>query len=913
MSRLHRWILGLHPRAYREEMGSAIEETLARRRAEAEARGAVARARFWLRETLGLLVSAARERRLAAQRGRREKARRGGPSAGGLPPLDRLAREARHAARRLAAAPAFTSASVLTLALGIGATTAIFAVVERVVIAPLPYPDSDRIVFLDHGARGLDRPRGLGMTTGLYWQYAHRARTLEHVTVYQPLQATIAAGSGAGDPETIEAVRTTPSFVHALGVTPALGRWFDEAEGRPGGDPVVVLSHGFWLRRFGGDPAALGRTLVLNDTSHEIIGVMPEGFAYPRTQTQLWYPHPLDEGNVRVGSFSYAGVARLAGGATVEEARAEIDALIARVPGDFPDDEFAALLVEQADAYSSLLPLQDSIVGSTERTLWILLAAVGIVLAIACTNVANLFLVRAEVRQREVALRRALGAGRGVVAGFFLTETALLALLGGGLGVALAYGAVELLVSFGPAELPRLGEVRMGAASLGFAALMAALAAGALGVLPLLRQPSELGAGLAKTLQEGGRGRTSAHGRVRGRSLLMGGQVALAVVLLVAAALLARSFQELRAADPGFDARDGLLVRLVLPVAAYPDREQAAAFHERLLERLRGLPGVRSAAVTTCPPLASYCFGDPVSRPGRPWTEGAIPPIASFRRVSDDWFETAGTSLVRGRLLEEGDHREATRAVVVDERMAELYFPGEDPIGQRILTSDADPVEDAYEIVGVVEHVVVFAVASTDRPPEVYLPLLSHTTNNSPTLHNAAYLLRADGDPLALADGFRAALAELDPAVPAAEVTTLEGLLAQDRAPMAFTMALILIAGAVALALGLIGIYGVVSFVVAQRRGEIGVRLALGGRPGDVAGMILWQGARVAGLGMAVGLVAAAAGSRVLSSLLYGVSPTDPRVYAAVSVLLLGVTLVACWLPARRASALDPAHALRAE
>jgi predicted permease len=405
----------------------------------------------------------------------------------------------------------------------------------------------------------------------------------------------------------------------------------------------------------------------------------------------------------------------------------------------------------------------------------------------------------------------------------------------------------------------------------------------------------------------------------------MGGQVALAVVLLVAAALLARSFQELRAADPGFDAQGGLLVRLVLPVAAYPDREQAAAFHERLLERLRGLPGVRSAAVTTCPPLASYCFGDPVSRPGRPWTEGAIPPVASFRRVSDAWFETAGTSLVRGRLLEVGDQRGATRAVVVDERMAELYFPGEDPLGQRILTSAPDPEEDArrlsglpaegdsYEIVGVVEHVVVFAVASTDRPPEVYLPLLSHTTNNSPTLHSAAYLLRADGDPLALADGFRAALAELDPAVPAAEVTTLESLLAQDRAPMAFTMALILIAGAVALALGLIGIYGVVSFVVAQRRGEIGVRLALGGRPGDVAGMILWQGARVAGLGMAVGLVAAVAGSRVLTSLLYGVSPTDPRVYAAVTVLLLGVTLLACWLPARRASALDPAHALRAE
>jgi len=390
----------------------------------------------------------------------------------------------------------------------------------------------------------------------------------------------------------------------------------------------------------------------------------------------------------------------------------------------------------------------------------------------------------------------------------------------------------------------------------------------------------------------------------------MGAQVALALVLLVASALVTRSFERIRSADPGFEAPGALLFRVVLPPRRYPTRAAAAAFHEQLLERLRGMPGVRSASATTCPPLSSYCFGDPLEVPGRPWPEDEVPPVASMRRVADDYFATMGVRVHRGRVFEETDHRAATRVAVIDERAAEIYFPGEDPIGQRILTGGDGP-EEPYEVVGVVDHVVVFAVASPDRPPELYLPLLSHTEDNTPPLHAIAFVVRGDGRSTDLVPALRAAVAELDRDVPVAEVATLSEVLARDRAPAAFTMALLLIAAAVSLALGLIGTHGVLSYLVAQRSAEIGVRLALGGRPRDVARMIAWHGARVTLAGLAAGLVATAAGSRVITSLLYDVSPTDPSTYALVTALLLAVAMAACWLPARRAARLDPAETLR--
>jgi predicted permease len=897
-------LLRLHPRGFQAEFGAAMEETLARRTAEAHARGGFARARFWTRETSGLLGSLFRERLGAAGARRRglQAGRRFNVSEALM--VKALVREARHGVRRLLRSPGFALAGVVTLGLAIGANAAIFTVVERVVLSPLPYGEPDRIVYLDHGARGLDRPGDLGMTTGLYWQYAGRARTLEDVVLYQGLELTETGAAGAANRQVTQ---TTPSFARALGVTPALGRWFDEAEGAPGGRRVAILSHGLWLRRFGGDPEVLGQPLNLSGTTYEVIGVMPRGFAFPDPATELWIAHQLDASVVRVGSFSYGGIARLADGATLADARAELDRLIARLPQDFPGDESAVPIVEQAGTFSNVMPLREWVVGSTDRTLWILLGAVGIVLLVACANVANLFLVRAEGRQREVAVRRVLGAGRQAIAAFHLAETLVLALAGGALGFVLAVGGVKLLVAFGPADLPRLHEVRVDAAVLVFTLLVSVLAAVGLGAVPLLRRNG----GLAAALHESGRANTVTGVRMRARNLLMGAQVALAVILLIASGLMAKSFQRMRAVDPGYDAANALLVRIGLSTADYPSRASAALFHEQLLARVRALPGVVAATATTCPPLSSYCHGDPVTLPDRPWDKGDLPPIASFRRVADGYFSTMGIGLVRGRVFDARDYSAATRAIVVDERMAALYFPGEDALGKQIVTDHPD--EEPYEVVGIVNHVLTWGVTSTDRPPQIYFPLLSHTADNTPTIHRLAYIVRPDGQPLDLVPAMRRAVGEVDGNVALALVTTLDGMLAADRAPMAFTMTLVGGASAVALVLGLIGIYGVISYIVAQRSPEIGVRLALGARPGDVAVMILRQGGRVALAGLVVGLAFAAAGSRLLKALLFDVSATDPLTYTVVATGLLGVALLACWVPARRAARLDPLQALGRE
>jgi putative ABC transport system permease protein len=900
--RLHRVLLRLHPRAFREDFGPAVEEMLAERAAEARRRGRVGRARFWVREAAGLATSLASERVGAggfpagANRGRRTR------PWGGV--MDTWKRELRHAVRRLLRSPSFSLAGMVTLGLAIGANAAIFTVVDRVVISPLPYPESDRIVYLDHGARGLDYESGLGTTSGLHWQYAHRARTVRDVSLYQSGQRWTATWPDG--PVTVQVARTTPSFVQTLGVMPTIGRWFTEEEGRPasGRERVVVLSHGLWQRRFGGSAAVLGEVVPMYGVPYEIVGVMPRGFAFPSPDVEAWVPFTLDETSVQVGGFNYGGIARMENGVALEQVRAELDALIARVSRDFPGDETALPMIEQAGTFSVAVPLKEWVVGSTAGTLWILLGAVGVVLLVACANVANLFLVRAESRQREVAVREALGAGRRAIAGFYFAETLVLAAAGGALGFVLALGGVRLLVAFGPANLPRLHEVRIDAPAILFTLLVSVAAALALAAAPLLRRRG----GPARTLHESGRGNTATGGRLRVRSVLMGAQIALALVLLVASGLLMKSFQRMRAVDPGYDPASTLLVRIGLFSETYPMPEDAARFHAQVLERVRAMPGVIDAAVTTCPPLSSYCHGDPVSLPGKPWDAGDMPPIASFRRVGEDYFRTMGIRLVRGRLLDERDQQVRTRAIVIDERMAELYFPGEDPIGKQVLVYEEG--SDPYEVVGIVNHVLTWGVRAIDEPAQIYFPLVSHTVAPA-NIRFAAYVVRTGERPLELVPALRAAIADLDRTVPLAEVTTLDRMLADDRAPTAFTMTLIGLASVVALVLGLVGIYGVISYVVAQRSAEIGVRLALGALPGDVVRLIVRQGGAVAGVGLAVGLVAAVSGSSLIDSLLFGVSPTDVPTYALVTGTLLVVSLLACWLPARRAAHQDPLAALR--
>jgi predicted permease len=632
---------------------------------------------------------------------------------------------------------------------------------------------------------------------------------------------------------------------------------------------------------------------------------MPAGFAFPDPVPQFWIPIQLGPENLRAGGFNFRGVARLRDGATLEAARAEQNGLIARYPDRFPEDGIARTLVNDGHMASNALTLKEWVIGSTERALWILLGGVGLVLLVACTNVANLFLVRTEVRQREVAVRRALGAGRTSMAGFFLSETLILVGLGGATGLGIAAVAVRVLRGFGPADLPRLHEVRIDAAVVLFTLVLSVVAALVFGLLSNVSGSENL----VGSLRENGRGNTATRARMRARHLLMGGQMALALILLIASALMGRSFQRLLRVDPGFEPASALIFHIGLPQAQFHDETAVAAFHRELLARLEQLPGVRAATATTCAPLDGLCWWDPVTVVGRPAMPGDIPPITSFRTVAEEYFETLGIELMSGRAFDDSDF-ENGGVTVIDEQLARLYFPGEDPIGRRIGRGFSD---EELTIIGVVRHVVARSLSDASPPAQMYTPLLRTSDQTFPQALSMAYIVRTSVSPISLAPTIQRVIAQMSPDVAMARIRTLDGTLREARAPAAFTATLLAIAGGVGLVLAVIGIYGVITYAVTRRTAEIGVRMALGARPRDVAAMVLRQGATVAVAGLFVGLGGALVAGRLLTSILFGVSPADPATYTVVSASLLVVAMLACWVPARRAARLDPLRALRAE
>jgi predicted permease len=813
--------------------------------------------------------------------------------------LERLGREMRQAARRLIGSPAFTLATVLTLALAIGANASIFAVVHRVLLNPLPYAASDRLIVLEYERRSA--PGGVStMTSRLYYQYADRARTLNGLALYWTHEPTL---TGQGDPERIHGAQTTPSLASVLGVTATRGRWFNDAEASLGAAPVVVLSHGLWVRRFGADPAILGRLVRLDNVPTTVIGVMPPTFRFPNSLTELWMPVALTPATAS-DSYGFSGIARLGDGATIAEARAEMTRLTADLESTFPGNAYKELVC-------AAKPLIEATVGRVAGTLWILLASVALVLLVAWANVANLFLVRSEARQREIAVRRALGAGSGGIARYFLAESALLSIVGGAVGLALASGAIRLLVVLGPTNLPRLEEVRLDQVVLAFTLGLILLTAVACGSIPLLRL-----APLAMSLNETGRSNTASRGRHRVRQLLMGGQVAMALVLLVASGLMLRSFEKLRGVDPGFDASSVLTFRIGLPRNVYSDREKAAAAHHAILDRLSALPGVTAVSASSLLPLSFFGNGGALFVEGRNIPRGTAPIVAA-RAVAGGYLEAMGMRLLRGRRIDRGDIERNEPIVVVNQALVNVFFPDQDPIGQRIRIGNPSLAVPGgltwLTIAGVVSNTPTNALAEATPVPKMYLPMFAREVGFGPRIETMTYVVRTTSAPQGLTAAARAAIGEVDPKLALAQVRTLQDILESASAQMAFTMVLLAIAAGVALMLGVIGIYGVMSYIVSQRTGEIGVRLALGAQPGSVAGMIVRQGGFVALAGVSVGLVTSLAGSRLIESVLYGVSPRDPAVFAATTLVLLGVALLACWLPARRAARLSPLEALRTE
>ncbi len=667
-----------------------------------------------------------------------------------------------------------------------------------------------------------------------------------------------------------------------------------------GAAPVTVLSHELWRRDFGSDPDILGRTIQLDGVSHEIVGVLPAGLSFPQREAKLWTPFGLDLDHPIVDNFSYSAVGRLKHDFTAAAAESELKAVLERLPERFP--EFSRDMMESTGFTIKLRPMKDDLVGNVRETLWILLGTVGFVLLIACANVANLFLVRAEGRQKEVAVRAALGAGGARITRFFLTEAVVLGLLGGLSGLTVAHTALRLVKDFGPANVPRLEEIGMNAEVFLFTGIVSLLAGLFFGATPIFRFRRT---NLVETLKEGGRS-SSGRARHRMRTTLVVAQVALALVLLVGSGLMVRSFLRLQAVEPGFDPSSTLTMRLSLPEAEYPGNEDVASFVRELSERVESIPGVKAAGTTTVLPLLrGDNYGTRIEE--HPVPEGGAPLIHPVRFINPGYFDAMGIPLISGRILEWADQEQSSRVVVVSRSFAEKYWPSANPLGKRLSNFDFEN-DEWHTIVGVVGDV---RASGLDKEPQqtIFVPLTGHDE----VRRSFSLAIRTEGLPEYLTDTVRNEIWAIDPNLPVSNVQTLEELLSSSTARTSFAMTMLAIAAGIALLLGSIGIYGVISYVVSLRTQEIGIRMALGASRRDVSRMVLRYGMGVVLTGILLGLVGSVALTRLLHSFLFEVSPLDPLTFVTVSVAMVTVGLVAGFLPARRAAALDPALSLHEE
>jgi len=846
--------------------------------------------RFWLRAITGLVHSGA-----PPAKGHDLQRRSRGDRLGG-----RILYDLRHAVRALRRNPGFAIVAVITLALGIGANSAIFSVVHAVVINPLPYPESERIVILAHNAPGAGFTNAeLDASPGLYHYYRDHSRTLDEIGAWRDRDATL---TSHGEPENVPAASATAGLFRLLGVPPLLGRPLLEEDNREGAEDVVVLSHGLWQRRYGGDPAIIGSTIGLWSRPVQVVGVMPAGFGYPDTGYQLWFNETLD--GAVFGGFWISVAARMQPGLTSDEVEAELSGLIQQVPEAFPDDPVAQMALD-LELAAVAIPLKERLVGDVQLTLWVLLATVGLVLLIACTNVANLFLVRAEARRQEIAVRAALGASRRQLARFFMGESLLLCATGATIGLALAAVGTRLLVAYGPDSLPRLHEVGISGTVVLFTSTVTMLASLVFGLIPVARRESAT----ISSLKDAGRSNTAGRGRAHARSLLVAGQVAMAFILLCSSILMAQTYANLRRVDPGFDPVDVLTFQVALPAVGYPTPQEAIAFHRQLREHLGALPGVLSAAIVTGLPLAGSTAVDPLVDENVPFDPAEMPPIVSVNSAGNGYWRTMGIPLLEGRVLEAADYDHGRRVAVVDERLADLYWPGESAIGRRVFPGLPGEDDEWFEIVGVVGDVHLEDLIHTPQPM-IYPVLGTYGGNEAWTM---SYALRTRVPASSLADVARETVWSLDDRLPLAAMQTMEQAHRRASAPAAFTMTMLLIAAVVALCLGTIGIYGVMDYVVRQRTKEIGVRLALGARSADVSRMIVRQGSLVAAAGLIVGLAASLALTRFMAALLFGIAPTDPVTHIAVALSLMAVAALASYVPARRAACINPVEAIRAE
>lgn len=793
--------------------------------------------------------------------------------------------------RTLRKSPGFALAAVLCFALGIGATTAMFSVVNAVLLKPLPFHEPDRVVGLWNHLTKMDL-EWLGASAPEYLEYVERNTLFEQIAAYYSgLGVTIRGEAG---PESIVAGFSTPSLFPLLGVQAQVGRTFAPEEGVRGEDDVVLLGDGFWRRRFGADPSVVGRTIEISGEPLTVVGVLPPAFRLEGDEVDIWAPLALDLANLRPRRHRYLNVlGRLKDGASLAQARAGIEKIAREVELEHPD------VYQPQGRQVVLMPLQERMVLEVRPALIALLGAVALVLLIACVNVANLLLVRATRRQGEIALRTALGADRLRLLRQVLAESTVLAVLGGAAGLLIAYWSVAVLVAIHPESIPRVDEIRLDGTVVAFTVALSLLTGLVFGLIPgiqLFRRE------LHPLLKEGGR---SMGGRGRLRNALVVSEVALAFVLLIGAALLIESFRRAQRVDPGFEA-DGLLtLRVTLPLSQYREDSRAEGFYRALLERIEGLPGVREAGMISNLPLSGQESLTGFLIEGRSLSPAEGAPSADQRVVSQGYHRTMGIGLVHGRYFQETDTAESAPVALIDETLASRYWPDEAPLGRRIQlgTGGEGPW---WTIVGVVDHVRQHGLDRESRP-QIYVPYSQRV------LRSMALVVRTSGDPLLLAADVRRTAWDLDGGQPVSEIRSMEQVIAESFAPRRFSTALLVSFSAIALLLASLGVYGVMSYNVAQRGREIGLRVAMGAQRSDILRLIVGQGMVLTLGGLAAGGLGAAALTRFLASQLFGVGAQDPAVISLVALSLAAIALLASFLPARRALRFDPVSILRSE
>jgi predicted permease len=837
--------------------------------------------------------------------------------------LDTLVRDMRYGLRALRHNPMFTAVALLTLAIGIGANTAVFSVLNCVLLKPLNYPHAEELVALRQmapGAAGLASfSEGLPLSASMYFTYSEHNRTFQSLGVWIPEGASV---TGLTEPEQVRVVAVSDGVLQALAVPPALGRWLSAADQIPsarvpdsfsGRSTTVMLSYGYWQRRFGGDRSVIGRNITVDSTARQIVGVMPQGFRILNADFDLMTPLAFERDGLPLAGFGFQGVARLKPGVAITRANADLKRLLpvwmdswSNGPGS--DGHF----YENWRITPNVRPLKQEVVGGVSDVLWVVMATIGLVMLIACANVTNLLLVRAEVRRQELALRSALGACTARIIGALLVESLTLGLLGGVLAIGVAECGLKLLVAIGPGNLPRLGEISIDPRALGFTLALSLLSGLLFGLIPALKYA---GPGISTALRSAGRGASLSRERHRTRNLLVVAQVAMALVLLVAAGLMIRTFQALRTVQPGFtDPQHLQTIRIAIPRELVADAVRATHTQNDIADKLAAIPGVTAVGFAGGLPMEGYGSGwDNVFAEDKP-DNGGVAPMRLYEYVSPGYFQTAGTHLLAGRELTWIDVYGQRPVVMVSANLArELWGSPSAALGKRLREY---PMMPWKEVIGVIEDVHQNGVEK--KPPEtVYWPTMMadlYGPSGLDAIRSVTFAIRSGRTGT---EGFlnqvRQAVWSVNASLPVASTRTMQDIYDQSLGRTSFTLVMLGIAGAMALLLGIIGIYGVIAYAVSQRRREIGIRLALGAPQSELRRMFMRYALTLASIGVVIGLLAAAGLTRLMSSLLFGIAPIDPLTYIAVPLVLLSAASLASYLPARRAAAVDPVETLKAE